>query len=212
VILSPWVEEKRWPFSASFTGPSPNELQTLQSRLTTLTQERDQARQQFTDAQARIQTLEARPNKSRPQSTPAPNDQGPTDPIRWEQLDFGFEGGPEPMFIDIEVLAEITGTLPVQIKDAYIISGTTGEKLPMMLDAGKEGKILPGDANPIPNGMRFYLTTTLSSPLNGLRLLSNGERYSFSQNTTTRNMKELSMKNTCETSLAGIPAPGLARA
>jgi hypothetical protein len=172
LALSPFVEEKRWPFSAWFAAPRSEELENLRSQLTTLAQERDQARQQFATAQARIQTLEARTNTSRPQPPPAPYDQGPTDPIRWEQLGFGFQGGPEPMFIDIEVLAEITGTLPVEIKDAYIMSGTTGEKLPMMLDTGKEGKILPRDANPIPNGMRFYLTAMLSPPLSGLQLLS----------------------------------------
>jgi hypothetical protein len=167
------------------------ETSALQERLTAAKQTTDALEKQLAAANERIASLDAALKShtsptttppvqaSQPQPSSPPNDQGPTDPIRWEQLGFGFQGGPEPMFTDIEVLSEITGTLPVEIKDAYIISGATGEKLLMMLDAGKEGKILPRDANPIPNGIRFYLTATFSSPLSGLQLLSKWGKVLF---------------------------------
>jgi hypothetical protein len=167
------------------------ETSALQERLTAAKQTTDALEKQLAASNDRIASLDAALKSrtspttaqpvqaSQPQPSSAPNDQGSTAPIRWEQLGFGFQGGPEPMFMDIEILSEITGMLPVEIKNAYIISGTTGEKLPMMLDAGKEGKILPRNANPIPNGMRFYLTATFSSPLSGLQLLSKWGKVLF---------------------------------
>ncbi len=49
----------------------------------------------------------------------------------------------------------------------------------MMLNAGKEGKILPRDANSIPSGMHFYLTAELDPPLSAPQVLSQWGKVHF---------------------------------
>jgi hypothetical protein len=203
LATSPFVEQKRWPFQGWFNqtdnmGPEKQKttlidwLKRAQKERDNATAERNSAQigwsadrkamasiqKEVNDLTAKLDDAEQKLAHRLPTLSPV-TPQSITDPIRWGQLGFGFQGGPEPMFMDIEVLAEITGALPVEIKDAYIISGTTGEKLPMMLDAGKEGKIFPRDANPIPNEMSLYLFATLSPPLTGLQLLSKWGKVLF---------------------------------
>jgi hypothetical protein len=112
-----------------------------------------------------------------PQVAPAPIT---VIPVTWGKLGFGYAGGAEPTFIDIEIGATITDPLPVKLRDAYIVSGTTGEHLPMMLSAGKDGEILPRDANPIPSGVHFFLTAKLKPPLSAPQVLSQWGKVYFS--------------------------------
>ena len=152
----------------------------IQSKLDDMTRQRDAAQAEVTrlrQQQAAQQTAGA--------SAPA-NSQATGDLINWGQLGFGYQGGPEPIFIDIEIPAQIIASFPVELKDAYIVSGTTGQRLPMTLDAGKAGKILPNAAYPIPNGLGFYLSAELSRrSIPSIYCLA-GERSIFLLNTAQK--------------------------
>ncbi len=162
------------PIQAQLDAAS-HELQAEVQRAREAAKELETVRSQIADLRQQNDALRQASSQLKPTSA----DQTP---IKWGQLGFGYQGGAEPTFIDIEIPASITGTLPVELKDAYIISGTTGARLPMMLDAGKSGKILPREAYPIPNGMSFYLTAELKPPLSTLDLLSQwGKVYFFAE-------------------------------
>jgi hypothetical protein len=207
IILAPFAEQRRWPFSIVFHDPPTAEdiaktTAPIQAQLDAANRELQAERQKakplmppgqplITESQAakELETVRSQIadlkqqndalRQASSQQAPATADQSP---IKWGQLGFGYMGGAEPTFIDIEIPASITGALPVELKDAYIISGTTGARLPMMLDAGKAGKILPREAYPIPNGISFYLTAELKPPLSTLDLLSQwGKVYFFAE-------------------------------
>jgi hypothetical protein len=92
-------------------------------------QERDQLRQQLTDAQVRIRGLESQmataPNVQQ-QSSPAPNRQGP---IIWELL---LQGGDSSSIAGISFIGASVSS--VEIKDAYVMSDLTGEKQQLMIE------------------------------------------------------------------------------
>jgi hypothetical protein len=110
-----------------------------------------------------------------PTAAPAPE----AGPIAFDPLGFGFQGGPEPMFLDLEIRGTVVGTYPVELKDAYLISQITGEKMQLMLEAGKEGRILPRDANPIPPELPFWLDAKFEKPMDALQLLSQWGKVLF---------------------------------
>jgi hypothetical protein len=164
IALSPFVEEKRWPFSTWFASPSSDQQA---ADLATVTQERDQARQQLADAQARVQTLETRANTSRPQPSSVPNDEGP---ITWINDLSTWTGGTDEQgrsrLLGIAIRGRTKSDIPpVELSSAYIVSNITGEKKVLQVGIAPGPKLTTiSDINQIPPNVLLELWATFPAP------------------------------------------------
>jgi hypothetical protein len=171
LILSPFVEEKRWPFLNQIgTAPtviySPPSAEDIAKATAPIQAELDAAKRQREEAQSIISNLR-RELEAAQQSARQPPPPPESAPLTWESdvtwVTMGSsEGGTIPWFI---MRGSNPSSVAVQLKDAYIASNITGERHQMVVDAGVDGKIPISLANPVPPGASITLMAEFTPPL-----------------------------------------------
>jgi hypothetical protein len=126
--------------------------------------ERDEARKELATTK---QELEA---ARRTVATPTPmtpplgvNDSGP---VQWDaSLNWAQSADANgTIFLWLTVKGK-NGPKSIQLKSAFLQSDITGEKRDMVVDAGPDGRLSPGDTNPIPPGAPITLIAVFDPPL-----------------------------------------------
>jgi hypothetical protein len=159
LILSPFVEERRWPFSAWFAKAPPstgfsqqevdakisNALANLNAQLIEANRQKDLARREAETVRQQIQNV--------PPPPPAPEDQIP---VGWQpDYRFNWYAGPKIAWIMFNGVSSALA----RIKDAYIISTLTGHREPLEFanatNLGERWKI--DQVEPIPPGAAVVL-------------------------------------------------------
>jgi hypothetical protein len=177
----PYVEQGRWPyFQTGTTAPtvihdpaSPEDVakatSSIQFRLDEATRqrdtsiaERDSARRELASAR---QELEA---ARRAEHVPAQQMQANISdgPLRWEpNLMWGATGTPHGLLMSF-VYFRATNVSPnaVQLKNAFIVSGLTGAKLPLSVNIAYVGVTPISEINPIPPGASVDLIVEWKEP------------------------------------------------
>jgi len=134
--------------------------------LVTALNERDQARRDLASTKRDLEAARAQ----QPQSTPvAPADSAP---LSWEGnpnwVTFGGANGGVIPYLDMRGSNPSTGS--VQLKEAYLTSATTGEKIQMVADAGLEGKIPISQMNAISAGASITLRAMFDTQMPPTRM------------------------------------------
>jgi hypothetical protein len=170
IILSPFIEEKRWPLSAWFqtsgppiavhdpptaediakaTAPIRAELEGVKRELATTKGELESVKQQLQAARSAPATgLVLTPE-------PTPAKQGP---ITWHvNSQLMLVSGGEPNAVVSGLLFQGTSTASVSIKEAYVVSGLTGRKQTLVANVQSKGGYYPVDKVDIPPGAPVQL-------------------------------------------------------
>jgi hypothetical protein len=138
--------------------------------------ERDTAKRDLANAKHDLEL--ARANTPQQLSLPPPD----SAPLAWDHLvnwpTFGTpNGGQEIKYVIL------TGRNPsnsaVQLKDAYLISAVTGERLPLLVDAGAEGIFPISQMNAIPHDAQINLRGVFEPPLSVREFADRWMRLSF---------------------------------
>ncbi|MGA8170285.1 MAG: hypothetical protein WB816_05570, partial [Methylocystis sp.] len=173
VSLSPFIEQKRWPFSAWFApsnAPSTDgcvrESKQIQERLGVKTQENQDLSQQLSSANNALASAQQQLATLRSQrSAPIINPPSASS-ITWQprlliySVPLSSDGNvprpSEPSVSLIDFRGTVQGSYPAQLKNAYIVSGLTGEKRSFLINTRVgylDAEKLPLDQiNPLPPG------------------------------------------------------------
>lgn len=101
-------------------------------------------------------------------STPkSPNNSKATDLLKWDDhLGHSYSSAADGTIYTqaIQISAQNVSDHEIQLEDAYIVSGETGEKGTLKIGAVGSGWIFPGETNPIPPNNKFTLRAEFNMP------------------------------------------------
>jgi hypothetical protein len=167
IILSPFIEQRRWPFTEtarSFTQKQVDKkiadaTKPLIDRLAT-------ANDTIKDLQSKLERR-VKSAQALTSSSPQPTPQGP---INWNfdgQFLVVTDDGPASVIHVL--LLQGTSTTSIRIKEAYVVSGLTGHRLPLLASAqklnGREREDLPVNQVDIPPQADVWLELPFKPPI-----------------------------------------------
>ncbi len=202
VALSPYVEQRRWPFLGSFAPQSPvvihdppstedvvNATATIKAERDAITQERDAARQQLRGQTSSLQASlndmtrqrdEALRRVPSSQSSNSISSNQASEPITWQKELTSWTSGDQSGLLFLGFGVRGKANVAAELTNAYVASEVTGEKKTLQISLAPGPQLAPiSDINQIPPDAPIELWAAFTPPIHASDLLAQWGRFRF---------------------------------